>query len=57
MTKKDYFIEYSWKTTYHKCEFCPANQRTWSIELQEVISLEAGFTICDKCFLRGEEND
>lgn len=55
ISKKDYFIEHSWKTVYHKCDFCPFSQRGWSIEKQEVISLEPGYTICEKCFLREEE--
>lgn len=57
MTKKDYFIENSWKTTYHKCRFCPPDQQTWSIEEQEVIAFDNGWTICEKCFLREEEEE
>lgn len=57
ISKKDYFIENSWKTVYHKCNFCPSNQRTWSIEKQEVISLDNDYTICEKCFLREEEEE
>ena len=57
MTKKDYFIEYSWKTTYHKCRCCPPDQQTWSIEEQEVIAFDNGWTICEKCFLREEEEE